>query len=838
MSRSISAPTARSGSGARSTFIAEQLESRQLLSAGQLDPTFGIVGGALFSGGSASATALQANGQVIAAGNTPNPLTGVTQFALARFNADGSLDRSFGTNGRVITNLGGANQGILAVAVQKNGDIIAAGFFGTKDFALARYLPTGKLDKTFGSNGIETVAFSGAAQINAIAIQSDGKIDVAGTADNTLGSHRFTLARFTTAGKLDTSFGTNGIASTSFAGTGGQANALVIQTNGDLVVGGATDDGQGNTNFTLARYDTHGILDPTFGTQGIEIPAGITFASCNSLVLKSNGQIVAAGEGIDGALVVARFQTNGMLDGTFATDGVFTATFGGNIFALASVVIQKSGDIVAVGTETTFNGPNSIGAFLLTRLTPTGATDPGFGFQGVEEVTLPGRFSTASAAVLQPNDRILVAGGSIPGNQSDFALARFTLGGLLDTSFGFEGTVQQPNGITGAIEATLVQKDGKIIVAGSEVAPNAGPADTFATDAALARYNSDGSLDTTFGVNGRVFLHVGVNADFDSLAFDASGNIVAGGSVNVVPFDDFLVARFHSNGAPDSSFGTNGVVTTSFGMPQGQELSKIAIQSNGDIVAAGTTATAFVAVARYLPSGKLDTSFASGGKFLFSDNSTSTTANALAIQSDGKILVAGRFNTSFGVLRLLTGGKLDSSFGTGGVVMTDLTGTEISTATALLIDASGNILLGGMATLSSGPSNQAYALARYSRVDGKLDPTFGTGGQETLLLSGDIDDEIDSLAIQKNGEIIAGGISTQGFGSDASPGVRPFLFIATPVSAVLRFTAKGALDMTFGTNGVALPGNGAETGPVSSVSVLSNGDILGSAFDLFELKGS
>jgi uncharacterized delta-60 repeat protein len=811
----------------------ERLESRQLLSAGDIVPSFGsegFVSGELFPAGSSSAVVLQADGKVIAAGTTDQAV-GATdgQFALARFNSNGSLDRTFGVNGRVITDIGGAEQGIGALVVQKDGKIIAAGSSG-RDFALVRYLPSGQLDKTFGRNGIEAVPFSGQAKIAAIALQSNGKIDVAGSAMNTIGQQRFALAQFTTSGRLDPTFGTHGITVTNFPGTGGMADAMVIQPNGGLVVAGGSDVGNETFDYTLARYTPVGKLDPAFGKRGIVVDTSIDHgsdfgeASFTGLALKSNGQIIA--DGSDGSIVVARFQSNGTIDHSFGVRGV--ASVSGNsgpLLQAASVLVQKSGDIVVVGTELIESMFFEPSFFFLSRFTPSGAIDNSFGVHGIQEAAMSAN-SCAFAAVLQPNDRIIVGGDSDPNNElTDFTLARYTLSGQPDGSFGFGGVVQQPNGLNSPIAATLIQSDGKIIAAGTEFGFSGGPTGLGPTAAALVRYNPDGSLDTSFGADGRVLFRIGRNASFDALAIDAHGDIVAGGAgTDDMGNGEFALVRFHPNGTVDASFGKGGVVLTAFTSSPSPQITSMAIQPNGDIVATGTTVNALdqVDVARYLPDGMLDPSFASGGKFARFANNGDPSTSAIALQTDGKIVITGGPNNGFGVFRLLPNGKLDSGFGMGGVVVTDFANEFVASATAIAIDSSGDLVVGGY--VLGDDDGTAFALVRYSHVSGKLDPTFGNGGKVTLLLPFGIG-EIDSLAIQKNGKIIAGGESQGDINEFQSS------------AALLRFTTGGALDATFGQGGIVFPANGNEVGPVTSVIVLSNGDILGSASDLFELKG-
>ncbi|MCI0529632.1 MAG: hypothetical protein L0Y56_19490, partial [Nitrospira sp.] len=192
---------------------------------GDLDPTFGTGGKAITDfGGSdqASAIALQANGKIVVAGSSE--IDGFLDFALARYNTDGSLDTSFGTAGKVTTDFGGSNGGAFAVALQQDGRIVAAGrtfiFFGlTSDFALARYNTDGSLDTSFGTAGKVTTDFGGNNDgVFAVALQADGKIVAVGSSQIGIMNSDFALARYNPDGSLDSSFGSGGMVTTDFGG--------------------------------------------------------------------------------------------------------------------------------------------------------------------------------------------------------------------------------------------------------------------------------------------------------------------------------------------------------------------------------------------------------------------------------------------------------------------------------------------------------------------------------------------------------------------------------------------------------------------------------------------
>src|SRR5439155_996244 len=245
---------------------------------GDLDPSFGTGGRVLtdFGGGDgARALALQADGRIVVAGSSSAGAFG-SDFALARYNSNGSLDPSFGTGGRVLTDFGGDDEA-RALALQDDGKIVVAGGFGGPCFALARYNPGGTLDTSFGTGGRVLTDFGGDDEAAALALQADGKIVVAGFSDAG-GFALAALARYNPNGTLDASFGSGGQVLTNFGG----AQALALQADGRIVVAGG---------IFLARYNQNGNLDPSFGSGG----RALTDFDALALALQPDGLVVLAG---------------------------------------------------------------------------------------------------------------------------------------------------------------------------------------------------------------------------------------------------------------------------------------------------------------------------------------------------------------------------------------------------------------------------------------------------------------------------------------------------------------------------------------------------------------
>jgi uncharacterized delta-60 repeat protein len=352
-----------------------------------------------------------------------------------------------------------------------------------------------------------------------------------------------------------------------------------------------------------------------------------------------------------------------------------------------------------------------------------------------------------NTVVIQSDGKIITAGFA----SSDFALARYTISGSLDTSFNVSGIVTTPIGTNSIVNALAIQPDTNIIAAGATITADLG---SFA----LARYLSDGSLDASFGTGGIVTTAVGSNPNtaIYAVALQVDGKIVAAGTDN----STFVLARYLVNGSLDTSFGVDGIVTTAItGSSPSIAAFGVEIQVDNAIVAIGTEGTNFVLV-RYLPDGSLDTSFGTGG-IVITSIETGSIANGGVIQADGKIVAAGLTFPgggiqNFALARYLSDGSLDTSFGTGGIVTTTLPDTQFFAANAVTIQSDGKIIAAGIFTDNITHIHQ-FSLARYL-PDGSLDTTFGTGG--IVLTPIGSDTLILGIALQKDGKIIAVGPAT------------------------------------------------------------------------------
>jgi uncharacterized delta-60 repeat protein len=389
----------------------------------------------------------------------------------------GDLDPTFGSGGKVITTFPGQVgnlAGAYAVALQPDGKIVAAGWAGVQ-FALARYNPDGSLDTTFGSGGRVRTSLGGSARGRALALQPDGKIVVAGTPG-------FRLARYNPDGSPDLDFGAFGTISTDL-GSGSNAFALGLQSDGKLVVAGQSKlDGSG-TDFAVARYTPEafvvgGGLDGSFGTGGVATTDVRFRDEAFAVAVQPDGKIVAAGRASASAMfgpsvvALARYHPDGSADLSFGGGGQVTTAFNnGDNDRASALALQPDGKIVVAGVTAT-NGGGS--AFAVARYNADGSLDGTFGSAG-QVITVVGDYlpsdDSALAVVVQP-DGAIVVGGDAATSTGQFALVRYTSNGSLDSGFGNAGRVitafsQSGSHVAGnGFYGLALQPDGKIVAAG------------------------------------------------------------------------------------------------------------------------------------------------------------------------------------------------------------------------------------------------------------------------------------------------------------------------------------------------------------------------------------
>jgi uncharacterized delta-60 repeat protein len=374
-----------------------------------------------------------------------------------------------------------------------------------------------------------------------------------------------------------------------------------------------------------------GDLDTSFAGNGKK---AINFGGTDAarvLLVQPNRRIVVAGGGAAAdSFCVARLRTNGRLDTTFGSDGKRVIDFGGDDESVYDAVLQPDGKIVLAG--------DSDLRVAVARLNPNGSLDTTFSGDG-KKIFSWGALSRASAVLVLPNGKILLAGFSGPEG-GDIQLARLNANGALDTTFGTGGKAPVDFGGDDFGLAMARQANGRILVAGR----------SSASGAVVARLRTNGTLDPDFDGDGRVTLPGGGGAR--AVLVQPDRQIVVAGNAN--GSEMMTVTRLKTNGSLDTTFDSDGTATIDFGSLA--DLANDAVlQPDGKIVVAGyTQADEDVAVARINANGSPDTTFGAAGKVTV-DFEVATFGNAVALQPNGRIVVAGQRTGAddFAVARLL-----------------------------------------------------------------------------------------------------------------------------------------------------------------------------------------
>ena len=745
-----SRPVSRRTRGAGERFVAaclaysESLETRTLLSAGDFDPSFGVGGKVTteFRDGMttsvvARATALQADGKIVAAG----------EGGIARYMPNGSIDVTFGVGGRVEY-----PYGARSVAIQRDGKIVVGGGIGqytSDDFVVSRYLSNGMPDTAFDGDGHVLTDFGSTFEaVRDVAIQANGRIVAVGYSNDSIA-----IARYTTTGAFDTTFDGDGRFLRRF-GTHrwDAANAVALQADGRIVVTGIShvDSSFNFTNYDyfVMRLNPGGSLDRTFGSVGFVNTnfgnASYSYDEARNVAIQSDGRIVVTGLsqfGFASYVAVARYNTDGSPDFGFSQWGykllpTSTVTNGQNPGGEVAIV-QPDGKLL-----TSTNG-------WIQRINTDGSNDNSF-FVGGE----------LKSALLQPDGKLVVSGTF----QGWFGVVRTDAAGVKDATFSADGIAVTDFGpaLDEAGGATL-QPDGRIVVVG-----------TSQRSFAVARYNSTGTLDTTFSLDGRSVINFGDDT-FTAFATDVTvqpdGKTVIVGTVirieNQSSISHLAIVRLNPDGSLDTTFGGSGKILTDLGGYGGANA--VALQSDGRIVVGGFGDGGYFTIVRYLPNGTLDSSFSGDGKQSLVSGYYGSRINDLAILPDGRILAVGDHYTSNGswpmMIRLMPNGAYDRSFGTNGRRI-DSTGSQ-RTANEVAILSDGSFLVAGNSTEKvNGSETNKMAVSKYDiSGNGK----FFTAAETIIYASDSTPFEqrqtssfLRSMIIQPDGRIVLAGSSYAG----------------------------------------------------------------------------
>jgi uncharacterized delta-60 repeat protein len=625
---------------------------------GAVDPTF--ASGSGFNG-IVTNMAVQPDNKIVVAGYF-TVYNDIERKSIARLNADGSLDTNFNP-------APGDNNDVQTIAVQPDGKILIGGYFFTYVGGIIRLNPNGSLDTSFNPG----MGVSGS--VNVVAVQSDGKILIGGSFTSYNSVPRGNVARLATTGALDTTFDPG-------SGTNGSVEALVIQSDGKVLIGGSFNAYNGTGRNRLARLSTTGALDTTFLNTGAGADSIV-----DDIVVQSDGNILIGGTftTYNGTIrnSIARLNPNGSLN----TD--FNPGTGANK-SVDIIAVQADGKILIGGSFNTYNGT---GRNRLARLSTTGALDTTFLNLGT------GANGRVNTVAVQADGKILIGGDftSYNGTERKY-IARLNVDGSLDTSFN------PGAGADSSVNAVAVQPDGKILIGGDFTSYN------NTTRTRIARLHPNGSLDTTFANSG-----IGPNNQVYAITLQPNGKILIGG--NFLRYNNDIltsgIALLNTDGSLDTNFYTG------FG---GAEISvsAIALQPDGQILIGGTftsyNETGRQYFARLNPDGSLDTSS------LNTRQGPNSPVSAVAVQADGKVLIGGYFTTYNDaprnyMVRVNADGSLDTGFLNSG------TGFD-TYVNAITVQKNGKILVAGSFTSYNGtPRNRIVRL----NADGSLDTGFNSG---------------------------------------------------------------------------------------------------------------
>ena len=591
----------------------------------------------------------------------------------------------------------------------------------------------GSIDFSFNTSDIglsngDGISVTSLHRVYSSCIQSDGKIMVVGLFSTYNGTSTHSIARLKTNGTLDSSFN---------EGTGPNLSirTIALQSDGKIIIGGEFTSYNGTSRNRIARLNSDGSLDTGFnpGTGANLIVSAIS--------VQSDGKVIIGGDftSYNGTAInrIARLNANGTIDATFNPGLGVNA----NVYSTA---IQSDGKIIIGGAFTSYNG-TAIGR--IARVNTNGTIDATFNSSGV------GANGYINSTSIQSNGKIIIGGWFTSYNGTTRnRIARLNANGTLD------GTFNPGTGANSYIYATSIQSDGKIIIGGWFTSYSGTSRNR------IARLNSNGSLDATFNPG------LGANDNVYTTPIQSDGKIIIGGS-----FTSYngttrnRVARLNINGTNDLTFNT--------GTGANGNVYSTAIQSDGKIIIGGDftlfNGASLNRIARLNTNGTLDLTFTP-------DTGANNTISAIAIQSDGKIIIGGAFtsyngNPISGIARLNNNGTLDSGFNpsaNGG------SGKTIS------IQSDGKIIIGGLSV-------------KRLNTDGTIDATFNQGFGPNAI--------VNSTSIQSDGKILIGGFFTS--------------YNGTAINRIARINTNGTLDTTFnlgaGTNGA-----------VGSTYIQSDGKII------------
>lgn len=716
--RYLAGGAARNGAEA---FASGFLERR--LSNGVIDAAFGN-GGVRFSQAMTEVRALarQADGRIVVAG-TFGPV-GAQDTVLERYSAGGTLDSDFGDGGiRLLPDLG--HDSVQALAIDSAGRIVYAGLAGGSA-RVGRLTSAGQPDPGF-NGGQERMLSLPASQLSAwaLALDPDDAIVVAGDSLRG-GEQRIVAARVRADGTLDPAFGqaaNPGLSEYNLTSGAESVRALARRADGRYwLAGGVYTPSEDASDFLLARFTSGGVLDPSIGDNSGWVRAGFPAGGADTalaLALDASGRPLVSGTAQAAPdanrIGLVRFAAiDGAIDSGFGNSGRLLVDAATTPLENAAIALEPDGRVVLAGTAAGVLGSYA----MLARTTASGSLDHGFrSHPGFAYQPLAGAPASNARAVHRLADGRLLVAAVAPGAQATdpqrVVLARYTSAGALDSSFGGgDGSVELPPSTSvGAspYAQMLVQTDGAIlVVAGADEA-----------DIVVHRVSAAGAIDMGYGSGGSARIDLGGNEITYAAALTADDRLLAVGLQDPNPRG--FVARLSTAGTLDPSFAATGATPGVRYDPVPGLLAptRVAVQPDGRLLFAHGRL-----LARLSADGVIENGFGSGGTADF--GSEASIADILPL-ADGRILLAGTHspagNDNWRVMRLLPGGAADADFGGSGRVDFD-TGSSRDSLQAIAVQRNGRILLAG----------ELARQAAFGRLapNGEFDIHFGAGSGRVL----------------------------------------------------------------------------------------------------------
>ena len=710
-----------------------------------------------------------------------------------------SLCNDFGTNGLAAT-LESHITRFNSAVVLANGKIVAVGYYDNnhdKDFLVARYNANGTPDATFGKNGVRTYDLTGNEKDDiamCVTVALDGNVLIGGVSDGygsiiKISTGGALVNSFGTAGKvtypilyssvesiligngntiygvgktLDTeniavrrlgirAFSQNGAPVTEFGDNGHYYNFdfllwqtdqidAALQSDGKLLVSASFGAPDNIDLWKVIRVNSNGTIDTSFGTDGIMEEGEPAKAKVEDIKLGADGAIYLGGvTGFDSALpslgVVKKRNSNGTPATAFNGNGSATHTGAGDNAVISAIEVDDSGRVYVAGSKRNASDETD---FLFAAFNANGSADAGF---GVHVDRIAGSNGGALTDLIRLSNGSFIACGYINAPDHEYGVVvRYKATGELDDAFGSGGTSIARYAGEGSLMAMARTSDGKIVTAGTYLHNGSN------TGVAVARFNADGSPDLSFGTYGYVRYDISDRRQFvRAIHVYENGKILVGGNVlNAGSGEDYLLVKLNADGSLDNTFGTNGVFTKHHGAyGKRNTLNNFHVDSEGRILIAGDAnylggSYNDATLMRLLPNTTNDASFGDNGVVRVTLTVVNDSFSDVAMMDDGSFLAIGSGTVNVGgvVVKISSAGVVDETFGTNGVFTLPWADEDEEIRAEYVISNSNNKLLLGAFKKEKTKTGSTPVLCRINTA-GSVDNSFDGDGYKILSVFDD-----------------------------------------------------------------------------------------------------